>query len=87
MDSTRFTTARAANPAGAFSAAARAAGLAAFVALPILASLAASAWIWLTLRNPILAVDLVSRRHLTPLVRHLAGLLYAALVEWVRWLS
>ncbi len=52
----------------------------------LLAATLAGATIWLLLADPVTVADAVSEREITPLVKALAGLLYEALKDLLRYL-
>ena len=52
----------------------------------IVAATLAAATIWLLLTEPLTVADAVNEQDLTPLVRELAGILYAALRSLLRFL-
>ncbi len=52
----------------------------------ILAATLAGATIWLLLTEPLTVADAMNEQDLTPLVRELAGILYAALRSLLRFL-
>ncbi|MCY4660659.1 MAG: hypothetical protein OXF93_12720 [Acidobacteria bacterium] len=52
----------------------------------VLAATLAGATIWLLLTEPLTVADAMNEQDLTPLVRELAGILYAALRSLLRFL-
>ena len=62
------------------------AGLSLVGIIGVLAATLAGATIWLLLTEPLTVADAVNAQDLTPLVRELAGILYAALRSLLRFL-
>ena len=52
----------------------------------VLATTLAAATIWLVLTDPVTVADAVSEQDITPVVRELAGIIYAALRGLLRYL-